>query len=105
MKWRGKQSTAIRLSVLKSHFDSACITVLKQLLSKSEKRFVGTHWLQEGLGLSELLCMRTVLFVGKCGLRFQRFKKGSRALAIRAKTHCLDQNQQSLGYIAHLSNH
>ncbi len=30
------------LSVLKSHFDSACITVLKHLLSKSEKRFVHT---------------------------------------------------------------
>ncbi len=43
------------LSVLKSHFDSACMTVLKQLLGKSEKRFVGTHWLQEELGLSEEL--------------------------------------------------
>jgi hypothetical protein len=43
------------LSVLKSHFDSTCITVLKQLLSKSEKRFVGTYWLQERLGLSEVL--------------------------------------------------
>ncbi len=52
------------LSVLKSHFDSACMTVSKQLLSKSEKRFVGTHWLQEGLGLSEVLCVRPVLFVG-----------------------------------------
>ena len=75
----------------------------KQLLSKSEKRFVGTHWVQEGLGLSEVLCVRTVLFVGKCGVRFRRFKKGSRALATRANTHCLDQNWQS--YIVHCSNH
>ena len=43
------------LSVLKSHFNPASITVLKQLLSKSEKRFVHTHWVQEGLGLSEVL--------------------------------------------------
>jgi len=83
-------SSGLRLSVLKSHFDLACITVSKQLLSKSEKRFVHTHWVQEGLGLSEVLCVRTVLFVGKCGVRFRRFKKGSRALATRAKTHCLD---------------
>ncbi len=61
--------------------------------------FVGTHWLQEGLGLLEVLCMRTDLFVGKCGVRFRNFKKGSRALATRAKTHCLDQNRQSLAYI------
>ena len=61
--------------------------------------------MQEGLGLSEVLCMRTVLFVGKCGVRFRRFKKGSRARATRANTHCLDQNRQSLGYIAHRSNH
>ena len=31
------------LSVLKSHFDSACIGICKQVLSKSEKRFVGTY--------------------------------------------------------------
>jgi hypothetical protein len=95
----------VPLSVLKSHFAPACIGDCKQLLSKSEKRFVHTHWVQEGLGLSEVLCVRTVLFVGKCGVRFRRFKKGSRALATRAKTHCLDQNRQSLGYIAHRSNH
>ncbi len=93
------------LSVLKSHFNPASITVLKQLLSKSEKRFVGTHWVQEGLGLSEVLCVRPVLFIGKSEFRFRRFNKGSRALATRAKTHCLDQNRQSLGYIAHRSNH
>ena len=93
------------LSVLKSHFNPACIGDCKQLLSKSEKRFVHTLWVQEGLGLSEVLCVTTVLFVGKCGVRFRRFKKGSRALATRAKTHCLDQNRQSLGYIAHRSNH
>jgi hypothetical protein len=93
------------LSVLKPHFDSACIGDCKQLLSKSGKTFVHTHWVQEGLGLSEVLCVRTVLFVGKCGVRFRRFKKGSRALATRAKTHCLDQNRQSLGYIARRSNH
>jgi hypothetical protein len=33
------------LSVLKSHFARACIGLFKQLLSKSEKRFVRTHWL------------------------------------------------------------
>jgi hypothetical protein len=43
------------LSVLKSHFNRARSFVLKQLLSKSEKRFVRTHWLQEVLGLSEVL--------------------------------------------------
>jgi hypothetical protein len=48
-------SAAANLSVLKSHFAPTCITVLKQLLSKSEKRFVHTHWMQEGLGLSEVL--------------------------------------------------
>ena len=62
----------LRLSVLKSHFNQDCIGDCKQLLSKSEKRFVHTHWVQEGLGLSEVLCMRTVLFVGKpeCGVQF-----------------------------------
>ncbi len=54
--------------------------------------------------LCEAVCVRTVLFVGKCGFRIRRFNKGSRALATRAKTHCLDQNQQSLDYIAHSSN-
>ncbi len=34
------------LSVLKSHFAPTCIGLFKQLLSKSEKRFVRTHWLQ-----------------------------------------------------------
>ncbi len=34
------------LSVLKSHFNRACIGLFEQLLSKSEKRFVRTHWLQ-----------------------------------------------------------
>jgi len=46
------------LSVLKSHFKRACIGLFKQLLSKSEKRFVRTHWLQEVLGLSEVLWVR-----------------------------------------------
>jgi hypothetical protein len=46
-------SRADRLSVLKSHFNPDCIGDCKQLLSKSEKRFVHTHWVQEGLGLSE----------------------------------------------------
>ncbi len=41
------------LSVVKSHFNRPCSFVLEQLLSKSEKRFVRTHWLQEVLGLSE----------------------------------------------------
>ncbi len=91
------------LSVLRSHFAPACIGVYKQLLSQSEKRFVRTHWLQEVLGLSEVLWVRTVLFVGKCESRFRRFKKGSRALATRAKAH--HQNWQSLGYIAQRSNH
>ncbi len=54
---------------------------------------------------SEAVCVRTVLFLGKCGVRFLRFKKGSRALATRAKTHWLDQNRQSRDYIAHSSNH
>ena len=45
------------LSDLKSHYNQACKTVVKQLLSKSEKRFVYTHWVQEGLGLSEALCV------------------------------------------------
>ncbi len=105
------------MSVLKSHFAPASIgdsdchgkpSKLEQLLSKtwSEKRFVFTHWLQEGLGLSEVLwgTVREDCFVC-CGVRFQRFKKGSRALATRAKTKCLDQNRQSLGYIARRSNH
>jgi len=34
------------LSVVKSHFNPTCIGLFKQLLSKSEKRFVRTHWLQ-----------------------------------------------------------
>ncbi len=51
-----------------SHFAPTCITVLKQLLSKSEKRFVRTHWLQEGLGLSEALC------VNLCEFRFVCWK-------------------------------
>ena len=71
------------LSVLKSHFNPASITVLKQLLSKSEKRFVHTHWLQEGL--SEVLWGSVCEDVGMCGVLFRRFKKGSRALATRAK--------------------
>ncbi len=41
------------LSVLKSHFARARSFVLEQLLSKSKKRFVRTHLLQEVLGLSE----------------------------------------------------
>ncbi len=53
--------------------------------NKSERRFVRTHWLQEVLGLSEVLWVMTVLFVGKCEFRFRRFKKASRALATRAK--------------------
>ncbi len=36
----------VLLSVLKSHYNRACIGLFKQLLSKSEKRFVRTHWLQ-----------------------------------------------------------
>ena len=50
-------SDSSALSVLKSHFNPACIGDCKQLLSKSEKRFVHTHWVQEGLGLSEALCV------------------------------------------------
>ncbi len=88
-----------------SHFNPACIGVYKQLLSKSEKKFVRTHWLQEVLGLSEVLWVRTVLFVGKCEFRFRRFKKGLRALATKAKAHLLDQNRQSLSYKAQRSNH
>ena len=88
-----------------SHFKRACIGLFEQLLGKSEKRFVRTHWLQASRSCCDSLWVRTVLFVGKCEFRFRRFKKGSRALATRAKTHCLDQNRQSLGYIAHRSNH
>ena len=55
--------------------------------------------------LSVWASVRSVLFIGKSEFRFRRFKKGSRALATRAKTHCLDQNWQSLGYIVHCSNH
>ncbi len=83
------------LSVLKSHFNRPHSFVLEQLLSKSEKRFVRTHCLQEVLGLSEVLWVRTVLFVGKCEFRFWRFKKASRALATRAKARLLDLNWQS----------
>ncbi len=43
------------LSVVKSHFNRTRSFVIEQLLSKSEKRFVRTHWLQEVLGLSEVL--------------------------------------------------
>ncbi len=63
-----------------------CFKAVVQRLSKSEKRFVVGHTLvalrQEPGGWaseSEVLCVRTVLFVGKCGFRFLRFKKGSRA--------------------------
>ncbi len=57
--------------------------------------------------LSEVLWVRTVLFVGKCEFRFRRFKKGSRALATRAKAHLfkLDQNRQSPDWTAQRSNH
>ena len=37
--------SSLALSVVKSHFAPACIGHFKQLLSKSEKRFVRTHWL------------------------------------------------------------
>ncbi len=46
------------LSVVKSHFKRPHSFVLEQLLSKSEKRFVRTHWLQKVLGLSEVLWVR-----------------------------------------------
>ncbi len=93
------------LSVLKSHFARPCIRLFKQLLSKSEKRFVRTHWLQEVLGLSEVLWERTVLFVGKCEFRFRRFEQGSRAPATRAKACRLDQNRQSPDCTTQRSNH
>ncbi len=95
------------LSVLKSHFAWACIGLFKQLYRLCERRFVRTHsgWLQEVLGLSEVLWVRTVLFVGKCEVRFLRFKKGSRALAIRAKAHRLDQNRQPPHCIMQCSIH
>ncbi len=53
----GPEDTTVgdRLSVLKSHFNRTRSFVLKQLLSKCEKGFVRTHWLQEVLGLSEVL--------------------------------------------------
>ena len=57
------------------------------------------------LSLSEWDSVRIVLFVGNGGFRFRRFKKGSRALATRAKAHRLDQNRQSPGCKAHRSNH
>ncbi len=41
--------------VLKSHFARPRSFVLEQVFSKSERRFVRTHWLQEVLGLSEVL--------------------------------------------------
>ncbi len=80
------------LFALKSHFAPACIGVCKQLVSKSEKIFVHTHWLQEVLGLWKVW-VRFVLFVGKGEFRFRRFKtlKGSHALATRAKAHCSKQ--------------
>ena len=62
-------------------------------------------WARASRRLCVWASVRSVLFVGKSEFRFQRFKKGSRALANRAKTHCLDQNRQSLDYIAHRSNH
>ncbi len=71
----------VNLSVLKSHFKVARIGLFKQLYRLCERRFVRTHWLQEVLGLLEVLWVRTVLFVGKCEFRFRKFKKGSRALA------------------------
>ncbi len=43
------------LSVLKSHFNRPRSFVIEQLLIKSEKRFVRAHWLQEELGLLEVL--------------------------------------------------
>ncbi len=108
---RGQTQTAFSLhpchglSILKSHFNPTCIGLFKQLLSKSEKRFVRTHWLQEVFGLSEVLWVRTVLFVGKCEFRFRTFKKASRDLATRAKAHLLDQNLQSPDWTAQRSNH
>ncbi len=95
----------LRLSVLKSRFNPACSFVFKQLLSKSEKRFVRTHGFQEMLGLSEVLWVRTVLFVDQCEFRFPRFKKASRALANRAKAQLLDHKWQSPDRTAQCSNH
>ncbi len=64
------ESKSASLFVLKSHFDSACITVLKQLLSKSEKNslaHIGCKRAWASLRFCEAVCVRTVLFVGKCG--------------------------------------
>ncbi len=48
---------------MKSHFNQPRSFVIEQLLlvSKSEKRFVRTHWLQEVLGLSEVLMVSVSL--------------------------------------------
>ncbi len=78
------------LSVLKSHFKRACIGLFKQLLSKRERRFVRTHWLQASRRSCETVWVRTVLFVGKSEFRFRRFKKDSRALATRTKARLLE---------------
>ena len=49
--------------------------------------------------------VRIVLFVGNGGFWFQRFKKGWRAFATRAKAHRSDQNRQSPYCRAQRSNH
>ena len=38
-------------------FRSDMHNCFKAVVKQSEKRFVHTHWLQEGLGLSEALCV------------------------------------------------
>ncbi len=55
----------------------------KQLLSKSEKDSLRHSGCKRGWAsrYCEAVFVRTVLFVGKCGVRFRRCKKVSRALA------------------------
>ncbi len=106
------ENDALSLSVLKSHSDSACIGICqcKQLSSKSGKDSLAHNSRKKGFASQarrpcEWGFVRIVLFVGNGGFRFRRFKKVWRALATRAKTHCLDQNRQSPGCIAQHSNH
>ncbi len=78
------------LSVLKSHFEFACIGLFKQLYRLCERRFVRTIDSQKGFSLSEAVYDGS----GKemVWVRVRKLKKLWRALpvAIRANAHRLD---------------
>ncbi len=86
------------LSVLKSHFNPACIGVYKQLYRLLRMK-IPPH-------KRDLASRRqSMVALGKRWFGFRRFKKYWRAFATRAKAHRLDQNWQSPTYKAQRSNH